>query len=66
MYCSDVYLLVNETLQIKLKKKYLGYIFTDDKQDDVEMLRQFRLLYMHVIKQNNTHVLFMYIRDVKL
>ena len=26
--------------------KYLGYIFTNDKQDDVEMLRQLRLLYM--------------------
>ena len=26
--------------------KYLGYMFTNDKQDDVEMLRQLRLLYM--------------------
>ena len=28
------------------KTKYLGYMFTNDKQDDVEMLRQLRLLYM--------------------
>ena len=28
------------------KTKYLGYMFTIDKQDDVEMLRQLRLLYM--------------------
>ena len=34
--------------------KYLEYMFTNDKQDDVEMLRQLRL-----IKQNNTHVLFL-------
>ena len=28
------------------KTKYLGYMFTNDKQDDVEMLRQLRVLYM--------------------
>ena len=28
------------------KTKYLGYMFTNDKQDDVEMLRQLRLLCM--------------------
>ena len=28
------------------KTQYLGYMFTDDKQDDVEMLRHLRLLYM--------------------
>ena len=28
------------------KTKYLGYMFTNDRQDDVEMLRQLRLLYM--------------------
>ena len=28
------------------KTKYLGYMFTNDKQDDVEMLKQLRLLYM--------------------
>ena len=28
------------------KTKYLGYVFTNDKQDDVEMLTQLRLLYM--------------------
>ena len=45
------------------KNKYLGCIFTNDKQDNVEMLRQLRLLYMHyAVKQNNTHVLFLYNR----
>ena len=28
------------------KTKYLGYMCTNDKQDDVDMLRQLRLLYM--------------------
>ena len=36
-----------KTLSVMLKKtKYLGYMFTNDKQDDVKMLRQLRLLYM--------------------
>ena len=30
--------------------KYLEYMFTNDKQDDVEMLRQLRLLYMRANK----------------
>ena len=32
------------------KTKYLGYMFTNDKQDNVEMLRQLRLLYMRLNK----------------
>ena len=32
------------------KTKYLGYMFTNDKQDDVEMLRQLRLLYIDQTK----------------
>ena len=31
-----------------------------DKQDDVEMLRQLRLLYNYTIKQNITHITFLY------
>ena len=36
------------------KTKYVGYMafFTNDKQDDVEMLRQLCLLYNYAIKQN--------------
>ena len=30
------------------KTKYLGYMFTNDKQDDVEMLRLLRILYMYM------------------
>ena len=41
------------------KTKYLGYMCTNDKQNDVEMLRQ--LLYC-MIKHNNTHVSFLYNR----
>ena len=40
-----VYLNVNIIDYVK-KTKYLGYMFTNDKQDDVEKLRQLRLLYM--------------------
>ena len=58
--CPAVYLNGNIIDYVE-KTKYLGYMFTNDKQDDVEMLRQLRLLYMRS-KQNNTHVLFLYNR----
>ena len=47
MYCPAVYLKGNIIDYVE-KTKYLGYtcMFTNDKQDDVEMLRQLRLLYM--------------------
>ena len=45
LYCPAVYLNGN-IIDYAEKTKYLGYMFTNDKQDDVEMLRQFRLLYM--------------------
>ena len=47
LYCSAVYLNGNIIDYVE-KTKYLGYtcMFTNDKQDDVEMLRQLRLLYM--------------------
>ena len=32
------------------KTKYLRYMYTNDKQDNVEMLRQLRLLYMRSSK----------------
>ena len=45
LYCPAVYLKGN-IIDYVGKTKYLGYMFTNDKQDDVEMLRQLRLLYM--------------------
>ena len=45
MYCPAVYLNGNIIDYVE-KTKYLGYMFTNGKQDDVEMLRQLRLLYM--------------------
>ena len=45
LYCSAVYLNGNIIDYVE-KTKYIGYMFTNDKQDDVEMLRQLRLLYM--------------------
>ena len=45
LYCPAVYLNGNIIDYVE-KTKYLGYMFTNDKQDDVEMLRQLRLLYM--------------------
>ena len=45
MYCPAVYLNGNIIDYVE-KTKYLGYMYTNDKQDDVEMLRQLRLLYM--------------------
>ena len=44
LYCTAVYL--NGNIIIYVEKKYLGCMFTNYKQDDVEMLRQLRLLYM--------------------
>ena len=47
LYCPAVYLTGNIIDYVK-KTKYLGYtcMFTNDKQDEVEMLIQLRLLYM--------------------
>ena len=45
LYCPAVYLNGNIIDYVE-KTKYLEYMFTNDKQDDVEMLRQLRLLYM--------------------
>ena len=45
LYCPAVYLNGNIIDYVE-KTKYLGYMFTNNKQDDVEMLRQLRLLYM--------------------
>ena len=45
LYCPAVYLNGNIIDYIE-KTKYLGYMFTHDNQDDAEMLRQLRLLYM--------------------
>ena len=45
LYSPAVYLNGNIIDYVK-KTKYLGYMCTNDKQDDVEMLRQLRLLYM--------------------
>ena len=49
LYCPAVYLNGNIIDYVE-KTKYLGYMFTNDKQDDVEMLRQLRLLYMRLNK----------------
>ena len=49
LYCSAVYLNGNIIDYVE-KTKYLGYMFTNDKHDDVEMLRQLRLLYMRLNK----------------
>ena len=43
LYCPAVYLNGNIIDYVE-KIKYLGYMFTIDKQDDVEMLRQLHLL----------------------
>ena len=43
LYCPAVYLNGNIRDYVE-KTKYLGYMFTNDKQDDVKMLRQLRLL----------------------
>ena len=45
LYCPAVYLNRNIIYYVE-KTKYLGYMFTNDKQDDVEMLIQLHLLYM--------------------
>ena len=45
LYCPAVRLNENIIDYVE-KTKYLGYMFTNDKQDDVEMLRQLHLLYM--------------------
>ena len=41
LYCPAVYLNRN-IIDYVVKTKYLGYMFTNDKQDDVEMLKQLR------------------------
>ena len=38
------------TIDYVEKTKYLGYMFTNHEQNDVEMLRQLRLLYMRLNK----------------
>ena len=65
LYCPAVYLNVNIIDYVE-KTKYLGYtcMFTNDKQDEVEMLRQLRLLYM---RSNKTIRMFYFCTiDVKL
>ena len=47
LYSPAVYLNGN-ILNYVETTKYLGYMFTNDKQDDVEMLAQLRLLYMYM------------------
>ena len=63
LYCPAVYLNGNIIDYVE-KTKYLGYMFTNDKQDDIEMLRQLRLLYM----RSNTIIRMFYFCtiDVKL
>ena len=39
LYCLAVYLKGNIIYYVD-KTKYLGFMFTNDKQEDVEMLRQ--------------------------
>ena len=63
LYCPAVYLNGNIIDYVE-KTKYLGYMFTNDKQDDVEMLRQLRLLYM---RSNKIIRMFYFCKiDVKL
>ena len=59
LYCPTVYLNGN-IIEFVAKTKYLRYMFANDKQDDVEMLRQLRTFTEYAIKQNNTHVLCLY------
>ena len=56
LYCPAVYLngIIIDYVE---KTKYLGYMFTNDKQD-VETVT----FTVYAIKQNNTHVLFLYNR----
>ena len=65
LYCPAVYLNRNIIDYVE-KTKYLGYIMSTndnfDKQDDVEMLRQLRLLYMlsnKIITLNTTKTHYM-------
>ena len=44
LYCLAVNLNGNIIDYVE-KTKYIGHMFTNDKQDDVELLRQLRLLY---------------------
>ena len=62
--CLDVYLNGNIIDYVE-KTKYLGYMFTNNKHDDVEMLRQLRLLY---IRSNKIliHMFYACTIDVKL
>ena len=49
LYCPAVYLNGNIIDYVE-KTKYLEYMFTNDKQDDVEMLRQlFLFIYLYKI-----------------
>ena len=67
LYCPAVYLNRNIIDYMYVEKtKYLRYMFTNDKQDDVEMLRQLRLLYMYM-RSNKIIRMFHFCKiDVKL
>ena len=51
LYCPAVYLNRNIIDYVE-KTKYLGYMFTNDKQDNVEMLRQLHII--SLFTENNT------------
>ena len=46
LHCPVVYLNGSIIHYVEKKTIYLGYMFTNDKQDDVEMFRQLHLLHM--------------------
>ena len=50
LYCPAVYLNGNIIDYVE-KTKYLGYMFTNNKQDDFEILRHLRLLNMRSNKK---------------
>ena len=62
LYCPAIHL--NENIHYIEETKYLGYMFTNDKENDLEMLRQTRLRYMPSYK-----IICMFLfctKDVKL
>ena len=65
LYFPAVYLNGNIIDYVE-KTKYLGYMFTNDKQDDVEMLRQLRLLYMYMQSNKIISMFYFCTIDVKL
>ena len=61
---AQLYTLNENIISYAEKTKYLGYMFANDKQDDVKMLRQLRLLY---IRSNKIVRMFHFCTiDVKL